>query len=39
MHIDIRKHFAHEVIRNGADQGINQADFVTKGLHMPQFLV
>ncbi len=44
-HIDIRKHFAHEVIRNGEMKLIKVsttsqlADILTKGLQMPQFLV
>ncbi len=45
-HIDIRKHFAHEVIRNGEMKLIKVsttsqlADIFTKGLglHLPQFL-
>jgi len=43
-HIDIRKHFAHEVIRNGEMKLIKVsttsqlADILTKGLHLPQFL-
>jgi hypothetical protein len=43
-HIDIRKHFAHEVIRNGEMKPIKVsttsqlADILTKGLHLPQFL-
>jgi hypothetical protein len=43
-HIDIRKHFAHEVIRNGEIKLIKVsttsqlADILTKGLHLPQFL-
>ncbi len=43
-HIDIRKHFAHEVIRNGEMKLIKvsttsqRADILTKGLHLPQFL-
>ena len=41
-HIDIRKHFAHEIIQNGAMQLIKVptsaqlADILTKGLHLPQ---
>ena len=41
-HIDIRKHFAHEVIQNGAMQLVKVqtsaqlADILTKGLHLPQ---
>ena len=45
-HIDIRKHFAHEVILNGEMKLIKVsttsqlADILTKGLHLhqPQFL-
>ncbi len=43
-HIDIRKHFAHEVIQNGAMRLIKvptaqqMADILTKGLHLPQVL-
>jgi hypothetical protein len=43
-HIDIRKHFAHEVIRNGDMKLIKVsttsqlADILTTGLHLPQFL-
>ncbi len=43
-HFDIRKHFAHEVIQNGAMQLIKvptaqqMADILTKGLHLPQVL-
>ncbi len=43
-HIDIKKHFAHEVIQNGAMRLIKVpiaqqiADILTKGLHLPQFL-
>ncbi len=43
-HIDIHKHFAHEVIRNGEMKPIKVsttsqlADIFTKGLHLPQFL-
>ncbi len=43
-HIDIRKHFAHEVIRNGEMKLIKVSttsqldDILTKGLHLPQFL-
>ncbi len=42
--IDIRKHFAHEVFRNGEMKLIKVsttpqlADILTKGLHLPQFL-
>ena len=41
-HIDIRKHFAHEVIQNGEMRLIKVAtkhqlaDILTKGLHLPQ---
>ena len=41
-HIDIRKHFAHEVIQNGAMRlikvptALQLADILTKGLHLPQ---
>ena len=41
-HIDIRKHFAHEVIQNGAMRLVKVptsaqlADILTKGLHLPQ---
>ena len=41
-HIDILKHFAHEVIQNGAMRLIKVstsaqlADILTKGLHLPQ---
>ena len=41
-HIDIRKHFAHEVIQNGAMRLIKVptsaqlADIFTEGLHLPQ---
>jgi hypothetical protein len=44
LDIDIRKHFAHEVIRNGVMKLIKVsttsqlADILTKGLHLPQFL-
>ncbi len=40
-HIDIRKHFAHEVIQNGQMRLVNvrtasnMADILTKGLHLP----
>jgi hypothetical protein len=43
-HIDISKHFVHEVIRNGEMKLIKVsttsqlADILTKGLHLPQFL-
>ncbi len=43
-HIDIRKYFAHEVIRNGEMKLIKVlttsqlADIRTKGLHLPQIL-
>jgi hypothetical protein len=43
-HIDIRKHFAHEVIQDGAmklikvDTADQLADVFTKPLHYPQFL-
>jgi hypothetical protein len=43
-HIDIRKHFAPEVIRNGEMKLIKVSttsqlpDILTKGLHLPQFL-
>ena len=43
-HIDIRKHFAHEVIQNGQMKLIRVsttsqlADILTKPLHFPQFL-
>jgi hypothetical protein len=43
-HIDIRKHFAHEVIQNGAmllvkvPTAHQMADILTKGLHLPQVL-
>ncbi len=43
-HIDILKHFAHEVIRNGEMKLIKVsttsqlADILTKGLLLPQFL-
>ncbi len=41
-HIDIRKHFAHEVIQNGemllikVPTSAQLADILTKGLHLPQ---
>ncbi len=41
-HIDIRKHFAHEVIQNGEMRLVRVptssqlADILTKGLHYPQ---
>ena len=41
-HIDIQKHFAHEVIQNGEMRLIKMArkyqlvDILTKGLHLPQ---
>ena len=41
-HIDIRKHFAHEVIQNGGMRlvkvptKVQLADILTKGLHLPQ---
>ena len=41
-HIDIRKHFAHEVIQNGEMRLVKVptkdqlADILTKGLHLPQ---
>ncbi len=44
-HIDILKHFAHEVIRNGEMKLIKisttsqLADILTKGLHLSQFLI
>jgi hypothetical protein len=40
-HIDIRKHFAHEVIQNGQMRLVKvptvsqMADILTKGLHLP----
>ena len=42
-HIEIRKHFAHEVIQNGArlikvPTAQQMADILTKGLHLPQVL-
>jgi hypothetical protein len=43
-HIDIRKHFAHEVIQNGHMKLIRVsttsqlADILTKPLHFPQYL-
>jgi hypothetical protein len=43
-HIDIRKHFAHEVIQNGHIKLVRVsttsqlADIVTKPLHYPQYL-
>ena len=43
-HIDIRKHFAHEVIQNGqmrlvkVPTSAQMADILTKGLHLPQVL-
>jgi hypothetical protein len=43
-HIDIRKHFAHELIRDGEMTLIKVsttsqlAAILTKGLHLPQFL-
>ena len=43
-HIDIREHFAHEVIQNGHMKLIRVsttsqlADILTKPLHFPQFL-
>jgi hypothetical protein len=43
-HIDIRKHFAHEVIQNGVMRPIKvptaqqMADILTKGLHLQQVL-
>ncbi len=42
-HIDIRKHFAHEVIQNGEMRLVGVptssqlADILTKGLHHPQW--
>ena len=42
-HIDIRKHFAHEVIQNGemllvrVPTASQLADIFTKGLHYPQW--
>jgi hypothetical protein len=42
-HIDIRKHFAHEVIQNGEMRLVRVptssqlADILTKGLHHPQW--
>ncbi len=42
-HIDIRKHFAHEVIQNGEMRLVRVptssqlADILTKGLHYPQW--
>ena len=42
-HIDIRKHFAHEVIQNGEMRLVRVptssqlADTLTKGLHHPQW--
>ena len=42
--IDIRKHFTHEVIQNGqmllvkVPTSAQMADFLTKGLHLPQVL-
>jgi hypothetical protein len=42
-HIDIRKHFAHEVIQNGnmllvrVATAFQLADIFTKGLHYPQW--
>ena len=44
-HIDILKHFAHEVIQNGQVRLVKvltaaqMADILTKGLHLPQVLV
>ena len=44
QHIDIRKHFAHEVIQNGHMKLIRVsttsqlADILTKPLHFPHFL-
>ena len=41
-HIDIRKHFAHEVMQNGEMRLVKVsmkdqlADILTKGLHLPQ---
>jgi hypothetical protein len=41
-HIDIRKHFEHEVIQGGAMRlvkvptALQLADILTKGLHIPQ---
>ncbi len=41
-HIDTRKHFAHDVIQNGAmllvkvPTAQQMADILTKGLHLPQ---
>jgi hypothetical protein len=43
-HIDIRKHFAHEVIQNVAMRLVKvptaqqMANILTKGLHLPQVL-
>ena len=42
-HIDIRKHFAHEVIQNGEMRlvrptALQMADILTKGLHLLQVL-
>ena len=43
-HIDIRKHFAHEVIQNGqmrlvkVPTSAQMADILTKGLHLQQVL-
>ncbi len=42
--IDISKHFAHDVFKNGAiklnklSTTLQLADILTKGLHMPQYL-
>ncbi len=42
-HIDIRRHFAHEVIQNGGMRLVRVptssqlADILTKGLHYPQW--
>ncbi len=43
-HIDIRKHFAHEVIQNGeklqdrVPTALQMAEILTKGLHIPHVL-
>ena len=42
-HIDIRKHFAHDVIQNGmllirVPTALQLADILTKGLHLQQVL-
>ena len=35
-HIDIRKHFAHEVIQNGIHEAYPRLDYVSTGGHLDQ---